>query len=119
MSDNRETPRPEPLFDFSAYPPDSVFHDRRSGLDRRDQAETMPDPTPVERRARPDRRRRIDPTTFEKQYTPEELEFMNAMQYFKVQSGKAFPSYGDVLRVAERLGYHRSAPTIEVSGEPE
>ena len=43
---------------------------------------------------------------------------MNAMQRYKVQSGKAFPSYGEVLRVAFSLGYRRliedhSAPVDE------
>jgi hypothetical protein len=61
-----------------------------------------------ERRAKKERRRRIDPTTFEKQYTDDELEFMNAMQRFKVQSGKSFPSHGDVLRVAHSLGYRQA-----------
>jgi hypothetical protein len=60
-----------------------------------------------ERRERKERRRRIDPTTFEKQYTEDELEFMNAMQRFKVQSCKSFPSHGDVLRVALSLGYRK------------
>ena len=62
-------------------------------------------PYHAERRAKKDRRRRIDPTTFEKQYTPDEMEFMNAMQRFKESSGKSFPSHGDVLRVAVALGY--------------
>ena len=55
-----------------------------------------------------ERRRRIDPTTFEKQYTDDELEFMNAMQRFKELSGKTFPSYADVIRVAVSLGYRRA-----------
>ena len=38
---------------------------------------------PEMRQAKKERRRRIDPTTFEKQYTADELEFMNAMQRFK------------------------------------
>ena len=63
---------------------------------------------PSERRAKKDRRRRIDPTTFEKQYTDDELEFMNAMQRFKMQSGKSFPSHGEVLRVAFSLGYRKA-----------
>ncbi len=42
------------------------------------------------RPAKKERRRRIDPTTFEKQYTDDEIEFMNAMQHFKMQSGRAF-----------------------------
>ena len=67
----------------------------------------VPRPKP-ERRAKKERRRRIDPTTFEKQYTVDELEFMNAMQRFKVQTCKAFPSHGDVLQVALSLGYRKS-----------
>jgi hypothetical protein len=35
------------------------------------------------------------------------MEFMNAVQRFKEQSGKAFPSYGEVLKIAVRLGYRR------------
>jgi hypothetical protein len=36
------------------------------------------------------------------------MEFMNAMQRFKEVSGKTFPSYGDVLKVAITLGYRRA-----------
>jgi hypothetical protein len=35
----------------------------------------------------------------------EELEFMNAMQSYKIRTGKPFPSYGEVLEVARSLGY--------------
>ncbi len=102
-----QTPPAGRGFDFSAYPPDTLFYDRRSGPDRR--ATPPPEETPAEgatsERRRTDRRKRIDPTTFEKQYTADELEFMNAMQDFKVRHAKAFPSYGDVLRVAFSLGY--------------
>jgi len=101
-------------FDFASYPPDTLFHDRRSGHDRRvDGAGTsqprqpFPPDAPADRRVKKDRRRRIDPTTFEKQYTDAELEFMNAMQRFKDHSGKSFPSHGDVLKVAASLGYRR------------
>ena len=108
MADPEQTPEPSPKFDFDAYPPDSVFHERRDGsekiLDGLPVAELRPKP---ERRERKERRRRIDPTTFEKQYTVDEIEFMTAMQRFKVQSGKAFPSYGEVLAVVYALGYRR------------
>lgn len=109
MSDTPKTPGETPKFDFSAYPADTLFYDRREGLERR---EPLPAPPPVaaeppERRAKKERRRRIDPTTFEKQYTPDELEFMTAMQQFKVRTGKAFPTYSEVLEVARSLGYSR------------
>jgi len=35
------------------------------------------------------------------------MEFMNAVQRFKEQSGKAFPSYGEVLTIAVKLGYRQ------------
>lgn len=108
MSHTDETNDPDPKFDFSAFPEDSCFHDRRSGRPRRrDSSGAHPATPPVERRSRRERRRRVDPTTFEKQYSDEELEFMNAMQRFKVLSGKTFPSYGDVLDIAYALGYRR------------
>ncbi|WP_435007396.1 hypothetical protein P12x_004707 [Tundrisphaera lichenicola] len=112
MSTKDETPKEAGKFDFSAYPPDTLFYDRRSGHERRDSPPTLPpEPTnvaPRERRARKERRRRVDPTTFEKQYTDDEIEFMNSIQQFKSRTGKSFPSYGDVLRVAASLGYRKA-----------
>ena len=110
--DDDQTSEPARQFDFSAYPPDSLFHERRTGPDRRLRGDA-PQPDAVsrprgERREKKERRRRIDPTTFEKQYTDDEMEFMNAMQRFKELSGKTFPSYGDVIKVAVLLGYRRA-----------
>jgi hypothetical protein len=111
--DNPQTPRPPGEFDFGAYPPDTLFHDRRGGADRR--AAEPPEPEAATRpaacpnRRRQDRRRRIDPTTFEKQYTADELEFMTAMQRYKVRTGKAFPTHAEVLEVAYSLGYRQIA----------
>src|SRR5690606_29260594 len=87
MADTDSTPNGGVPFDLDAYPPDTCFHDRRN-------------PVPGQKPPRKERRRRIDPTTFEKQYTAAELEFMNAMQQYKLRSGQAFPSYGEVLQVA-------------------
>lgn len=125
MSTQDQTPSPPPKFDPGAYPPDSLIHERRVGPDRRavtGAGGPAGAPAEGERRARKDRRRRIDPTTFEKQYTDDELEFMTAMQRFKVQSGKAFPSFGDVLRVARSLGYRKielDSPASEPAASPE
>ena len=124
MSDHNKETKPGPSqFDFSAHPPNTLFHERRTGRDRRnpdprgatDPAAPTEDTAPDERRRKKDRRRRIDPTTFDKQYTDDELEFMNAMQRFKEQSGQAFPTHGEVIRVAAKLGYRR--PAVE-SGDP-
>jgi hypothetical protein len=114
--DDDQTKSKTPEFDFSAFPSNALFHERRFGRDRRTPpdgpgttAGFPPNPKRVrpERRARKERRKRIDPTTFDKQYTEDELEFMNAMQRFKEQTGKAFPTHGDVIRVAVSLGYRR------------
>ena len=105
MADNEETSGATPKFDFNAFPPDTLFHERREIPEQRQKTKTAGDDR--ERPSRKERRRRIDPTTFEKQYTDDELEFMTAMQRYKVQSGKTFPSYGEVLRVARDLGYDK------------
>ena len=112
MTVDKEETTPDPSkFDPSTFADNALFHDRRTSRDRRgvkrvDDAAEQAGPAP-ERRARKERRRRVDPTTFEKQYTPEEMEFMNAMQHFKVQTGKAFPSHEEVLKVAYALGYRK------------
>ncbi len=110
MSDIDETKPVPPKFDFSAFPEDTLFLDRRTLPERRDfpRAEAPPAGPPRERRARKERRRRVDPTTFEKQYSEDEMEFMNSIQAFKNRSGKTFPSHGDILTVALNLGYRQS-----------
>jgi hypothetical protein len=115
MCDDKDQTKPNPpAFDFSAFPYNTLFHERRTGPRRRNDDAPVPEtaraiePVPAaERRAKKERRRRIDPTTFEKQYTADEMEFMNAMQRFKESSGKSFPSHGEVLRIAVALGYRR------------
>ena len=108
MIDNEETEPTTPVFDPTAYPEDTLFHERRHGGDRRQPDAAGEAIEPVRRRReKQNRRRRVDPTTFEKQYTDEEIEFMNAIQQFKMQSGKAFPTHGDSLRIAIGLGYRQ------------
>ena len=119
-ADDNQTKPPSAEFDFSKYPRNTLFHDRRTGRDRRlrgDAAQPAAGPRQTdapERREKKERRRRIDPTTFEKQYTDDEMEFMNAMQRFKELSGKTFPSYGEVLKVAIMLGYRRAVFELEL-----
>ncbi len=122
--DDIQTHEPAQEFDISRYPPDSLFHERRTGRERRHrdaaaEPESVPprQQGPKERREKKERRRRIDPTTFEKQYTDDEMEFMNAMQRFKELSGKTFPSHSDVIKVAVMLGYRRAI--FEFDGQPD
>lgn len=53
------------------------------------------------------RRRLIDPTTCERDYGPEELEFMQALDRYKQTSGRVFPTCSEVLEVLRSLGYRR------------
>jgi hypothetical protein len=53
------------------------------------------------------RRRMIDPTTCEREYGPEEIEFMQALDRYKRTSGRMFPTCSEVLQVLRSLGYER------------
>jgi hypothetical protein len=55
------------------------------------------------------RRRKIDPTTCERDYGPEELEFMQALERYKRSNGRPFPTCSEVLEVVKSLGYVRVA----------
>ncbi|WP_435016580.1 hypothetical protein TA3x_004148 [Tundrisphaera sp. TA3] len=53
------------------------------------------------------RRRFVDPTTCERDYTQAEREFMQAMQEYKQRSGRMFPTWSEVLEVLRELGYQK------------
>jgi hypothetical protein len=65
-------------------------------------------------RQRSGRRRFVDPTTCEREYTQAEMEFMMAMNEFKRRSGRMFPSWGEVLDVLRGLGYQKAAPAVPI-----
>ena len=52
----------------------------------------------------------IDPTTCERDYSGDEIEFMKAMDDYKRQSGRQFPTWSEVLEVLRDLGYRKIAP---------
>ena len=56
------------------------------------------------------RRRHVDPTTCDRDYTAAELEFMRAMQEYKRSSGRPFPTWSEVLEVVRELGYRKDEP---------
>ena len=66
--------------------------------------------TGLERRKKVQRRRQIDPTTCERDYSIEEVEFMNAMDDYKRKSGRMFPTCSEVLEVIRDLGYVKLSP---------
>lgn len=72
----------------------------------------------MERRAKVNRRRQIDPTTCERDYTNDEIEFMQALDAYKRSSGRMFPTCSEILEVIRDLGYSRGgSPLDEVTEE--
>jgi hypothetical protein len=100
--------------------------ERRRSVDRRvHQIPVAADRRLAERRTKVNRRRQIDPTTCERDYTPEEVEFMGAMDNYKRRSGRMFPTCSEVLEVVRSLGYVKQVqvepavlPTVNVSVTP-
>lgn len=54
------------------------------------------------------RRRQIDPTTCERDYSPEEIEFMEALDEYKRASGRMFPTCSEILEVVKAMGYTKT-----------
>ena len=55
--------------------------------------------------AKVNRRRKIDPTTCERDYSSEEREFMKALDEYKRNQGRMFPTCSEILEVIRDLGY--------------
>jgi len=82
----------------------------RRGVDRREASSGAACPEQERRvlqRRKVERRRQIDPTTCERDYTPDEIEFMRAMDEYKRKSGRQFPTWSEVLEVIKSMGYKR------------
>lgn len=79
-----------------------VAFERRSGVDRR----------------QVERRRQVDPTTCERDYTNEEIEFMRNMDLYKRLNGRQFPTWSEVLEVIFAMGYRRVAEPTPMPGQP-
>ena len=101
-----------------------VTVDRRGAKERRKSNDRRKKDMPVaeerrqtERRKVP-RRRQIDPTTCERDYRQDELDFMRAMDDYKCSSGRMFPTCSEVLEVIRSMGYVRlTAEQRELLGE--
>lgn len=78
-----------------------VAMERRTGRDRRQQGE---------------RRRQIDPTTCERDYTDDEIQFMKAMDQYKRENRRPFPTWSEVLEVLRALGYRKVAQAGQLPG---
>ena len=52
-------------------------------------------------------KRRLSPTTSDKNYSSDEVEFMNALAEFKRASGRTFPTCSEILGILRGLGYEK------------
>jgi hypothetical protein len=93
--------------------------DRRTRSDRRvSQTSSYPGAERREGdRRKVERRRMIDPTTCERDYSEQEVEFMRAMDDYKRRSGRQFPTWSEVLEVIRDLGYRKIAPESQSYSE--
>jgi hypothetical protein len=80
-----------------------IAKERRAGQERRQQGE---------------RRRQVDPTTCERDYTEEEIAFMRAMDQYKRDNRRPFPTWSEVLEVLYSLGYRKVAEPTAMPGLP-
>ncbi len=103
---------------------DVVTMSQRKTDRRKDDRRQNDGPVAVERREgqrreKVNRRRQIDPTTCEREYTDAELEFMGALDVYKRTSGRMFPTCSEILEVLINLGYQKvGAPISQPSAEP-
>jgi hypothetical protein len=83
----------------------------------------------AEKRRTSERRRLIDPTTCERDYSLDETDFMKAMDRYKRENRRPFPTWSEVLEVLRSLGYRKvaeptdlpgkkSSPAIDLAGAP-
>lgn len=92
---------------------DNVSEENVVTIDRRNEERRVGDAEALDLgvmkspRRKKQRRRHIDPTTCERDYNAEEIEFMRAMDDYKQASGRMFPTCSEVLEVVRGLGYYR------------
>jgi hypothetical protein len=107
-------PAPAPAAD-AAGEPTSFPNDRRKrnipvATDRRRATNA------AEKRRTSERRRLIDPTTCERDYSDDETDFMKAMDRYKRENRRPFPTWSEVLEVLRSLGYRKVAEPTDLPG---
>ncbi|TWT76081.1 hypothetical protein Pla123a_28680 [Posidoniimonas polymericola] len=88
----------------------SVDRRRTARRTKEETAEQPAEAPKLERREKVSRRRQIDPTTCERDYSDCEVQFMNALDDYKRKSGRMFPTCSEVLEVIRGLGYVQLSP---------
>ena len=62
--------------------------------------------------------RHFNPSTSDRVYSLDEVEFMNALEEFKRTSRRLFPSCSEILGVLRTLGYEKAVRAEPESTEP-
>lgn len=129
-----QTPHPEPpvetaLLSLAASEATRDVVDRRAGLDRRVTSAPLNGPerragdrrTGLERRRGAGIRREEERRSAEEgEMTPEQFEFVMAIETYKKVNKKLFPTWTEVLEVMEQLGYRKVAlREMELENVPE
>jgi hypothetical protein len=80
-------------------------------------------PVAIERRSgktrraeRGERRHKIDPATCARDYNNDEIQFMTAMDHYKRDNRRQFPTWSEVLEVVAALGYRKVAEPTPMPG---
>lgn len=119
MSDKQPDPKEQPAEHAPVDEP--LIVDRRRKDRRRTDRRGKKIPVAFDRRSGEDRRggerrRQIDPTTCERDYTNDEIEFMQAMDRYKRDNRRPFPTWSEVLEVLRSLGYRKVADATAPPG---
>jgi hypothetical protein len=102
--------------------PKVLVTDRRTTDRRRQDRRQQNIPVALERRKGSDRRelgerrRQVDPTTCERDYNDEEIIFMKAMDQYKRDNRRPFPTWSEVLEVLHALGYRKVEEATALPG---
>lgn len=105
-----QNPSDEPDSSSPAFPNDRRKRNIPVATDRRRAANA------AKARQASERRRLIDPTTCERDYSDDESEFMKAMDRYKRENRRPFPTWSEVLEVMRSLGYRKVAEPTELPG---
>lgn len=93
-----------------------VRGERRQGDRRKRQLPVAVDRRNSQDRRQGERRRQVDPTTCERDYSDEEIVFMKAMDQYKRDNRRPFPTWSEVLEVLHALGYRKVAEPTALPG---
>lgn len=103
MAKKKEDPKKEVKVSRRVKP------DRRED-DRRQRNEAVVEECRQSSRRKIPRRRQIDPTTCERDYSGDEIEFMTALEVYKRTAGRMFPTCSEILEVIRDIGYAKLSP---------